>query len=146
MGKDLKLTASDGFKLGAYRADPAALDRHYLPLRGKAGPSVLTFFALEPSSEYVDRSHIICVRLKATADAAEALLGAPIFGAHPLASQAVLTRMMRRHDKERTATPAEFVGELATKLVPTLIEDSLVEAGFGFDVSSRLIRCAGRGL
>jgi hypothetical protein len=33
-----------------FRGDPAALDRHYLPLRGKAGPSVLTFFALEQSS------------------------------------------------------------------------------------------------
>jgi len=29
---------------------PAALDRHYLPRRGKAGPSVLTFFALEQAS------------------------------------------------------------------------------------------------
>jgi hypothetical protein len=33
-----------------FRGDPAALDRHYLPLRGKAGPSVLTFFALEQKS------------------------------------------------------------------------------------------------
>ncbi len=33
-----------------YRGDPAGLDRHYLPHRGKAGPSVLTFFALEQSS------------------------------------------------------------------------------------------------
>jgi hypothetical protein len=33
-----------------FRGDPAALDRHYLPLRGKAGPSVLTFFALEQDS------------------------------------------------------------------------------------------------
>ena len=33
-----------------FRGDPAALDRHYLPLHGKAGPSVLTFFALEQKS------------------------------------------------------------------------------------------------
>jgi hypothetical protein len=33
-----------------FRGDPAALDRHYLPLRGKAGPSVLTSFALEQKS------------------------------------------------------------------------------------------------
>ena len=33
-----------------YRGDPTGLDRHYLPLRGKAGPSVLTFFALEQES------------------------------------------------------------------------------------------------
>jgi hypothetical protein len=46
--------AAEGFSLDfhpiPYRGDPSALDRHYLPLRGKAGPSVLTFFALEQSS------------------------------------------------------------------------------------------------
>ena len=46
--------AAEGFSLDfhpiPYRGDPAALDRHYLPRRGKAGPSVLTFFALEQSS------------------------------------------------------------------------------------------------
>jgi hypothetical protein len=50
----LMFPAADGFSLDfhpiPYRGDPAALDRHYLPLRGKAGPSVLTFFALEQSS------------------------------------------------------------------------------------------------
>jgi hypothetical protein len=33
-----------------YRGDNAGLDRHYLPRRGKAGTSVLTFFALENDS------------------------------------------------------------------------------------------------
>lgn len=33
-----------------YRGDPSGLDNHYLPLRGKAGPSVLTFFAQEQQS------------------------------------------------------------------------------------------------
>jgi hypothetical protein len=33
-----------------FRGDPAALENHYLPRRGKAGPSVLTFFALEQES------------------------------------------------------------------------------------------------
>jgi hypothetical protein len=33
-----------------YRGDPEVLDNHYLPLRGKAGPSILTFFAHEPTS------------------------------------------------------------------------------------------------
>ena len=33
-----------------FRGDPSALENHYLPLRGKAGPSVLTFFALEQES------------------------------------------------------------------------------------------------
>jgi hypothetical protein len=43
--------AAEGFSLDfhpiPYRGDPAGLDRHYLPRRGQAGPSVLTFFALE---------------------------------------------------------------------------------------------------
>jgi hypothetical protein len=33
-----------------YRGDPSGLDNHYLPLRGKAGTSVLTFFAHEQKS------------------------------------------------------------------------------------------------
>jgi len=33
-----------------YRGDDAGLARHYLPLRGKAGTSILTFFALENES------------------------------------------------------------------------------------------------
>ena len=33
-----------------FRGEPAALENHYLPRRGKAGPSVLTFFALEQES------------------------------------------------------------------------------------------------
>jgi len=33
-----------------YRGEPEALENHYLPTRGKAGPSILTFFAHEPKS------------------------------------------------------------------------------------------------
>ena len=33
-----------------FRGEPQALENHYLPRRGKAGPSVLTFFALEQES------------------------------------------------------------------------------------------------
>ncbi len=33
-----------------YRGEPSGLDRHYLPRRGVAGPSVLTFFTLEQKS------------------------------------------------------------------------------------------------
>jgi hypothetical protein len=33
-----------------YRGDPTGLDRHYLPRRGVAGPSVQSFFALEQDS------------------------------------------------------------------------------------------------
>jgi hypothetical protein len=33
-----------------YRGAPEVLENHYLPTRGKAGPSILTFFAHEPKS------------------------------------------------------------------------------------------------
>ena len=33
-----------------YRGDPTGLDRHYIPCRGAAGPSIQTFFALEQES------------------------------------------------------------------------------------------------
>ena len=33
-----------------YRGEPSGLDQHYLPRRGKAGPSVLSFFAQEQES------------------------------------------------------------------------------------------------
>ena len=33
-----------------FRGDPTGMDRHSLPTRGRAGPSVLTFFALEQES------------------------------------------------------------------------------------------------
>jgi hypothetical protein len=36
-----------------FRGDPTALDNHYLPRRGKAGPSVLSFFAQEQDSRVV---------------------------------------------------------------------------------------------
>lgn len=37
-----------------YRGDPAGLERHYLPRRGVAGPSILSFFVLE------QKSRILC--------------------------------------------------------------------------------------
>lgn len=43
-------TFSLDFHAIPYRGDDAGLDRHYLPRRGKAGTSVLTFFALENAS------------------------------------------------------------------------------------------------
>jgi hypothetical protein len=33
-----------------YRGEPEALENHYLPRKGKAGPSILAFFAHEPNS------------------------------------------------------------------------------------------------
>jgi len=36
-----------------FRGDPTALENHYLPRRGKAGPSVLSFFAQERDSRVV---------------------------------------------------------------------------------------------
>jgi len=33
-----------------FRGEPEVLDNHYLPTRGKAAPSILSFFAYEPQS------------------------------------------------------------------------------------------------
>jgi hypothetical protein len=41
-----------------YRGDPSGLDRHYLPRRGVARPSVLTFFALEQKSRCLCYSNV----------------------------------------------------------------------------------------
>lgn len=43
-------TFSLDFHAIPHRGDPAELERHYIPKRGKAGPSVLTFFAQEQES------------------------------------------------------------------------------------------------
>jgi hypothetical protein len=43
-------TFSLDFHTIPFRGEPSGLDRHYLPRRGKAGPSVLAFFALEQQS------------------------------------------------------------------------------------------------
>ena len=44
-----------------YRGDDAGLDRHYLPRRGQAGTSVLTFFALENASRTGSRRRVKAV-------------------------------------------------------------------------------------
>jgi hypothetical protein len=45
-----------------YRGEPSGLDRHYLPRRGVAGPSVLSFFALEQQSRCLCYSNANLVR------------------------------------------------------------------------------------
>src|SRR5205823_9457684 len=40
-----------------YRCEAEALENHYLPLRGKAGPSILTSFAHEPQSRVLCYAH-----------------------------------------------------------------------------------------
>lgn len=40
-----------------YRGDPEILANHYLPTRGKAGPSIRTFFAPEPQSRALCDAH-----------------------------------------------------------------------------------------
>ena len=45
-----------------YRGEPSGLDRHYLPRRGVAGPSVLSFFALEQQSRCLCYSNANLIR------------------------------------------------------------------------------------
>lgn len=51
-----------------YRGDPSALDNHYLPLRGKAGPSVQTFFAQEQKSRVFCYANANLTRAEQTAE------------------------------------------------------------------------------
>jgi hypothetical protein len=61
---------AEGFSLDfhpiPFRGDPAALVRHYLPRRGKAGPSVLTFLALEQTSRRLCYANANLTRLGPT--------------------------------------------------------------------------------
>jgi len=51
-----------------YRGEPAGLERHYLPRRGLAGPSVLTFFALEQESRVLCYANANLVRADQTGE------------------------------------------------------------------------------
>lgn len=51
-----------------YRGEPAGLERHYLPRRGVAGPSVLTFFALEQESRVLCYANANLVRADQTGE------------------------------------------------------------------------------
>jgi hypothetical protein len=57
---------SSGFSLDfhpiPFRGEPSGLERHYLPRRGVAGPSVLAFFALEQQSRCLCYSNTNLVR------------------------------------------------------------------------------------
>jgi hypothetical protein len=57
-------TFSVDFHPVPFRGDPTGLDRHYLPTRGRAGPSVLTFFALEQESRVLCYSNADLTRVE----------------------------------------------------------------------------------
>ena len=60
-----------------YRGDPTGLDRHYIPCRSMAGPSVQTFFALEQESRCLCYANANLTRGDQTrrADAIRGILG-----------------------------------------------------------------------
>jgi hypothetical protein len=55
-------TFSLDFHTIPYRGEPSGLERHYLPRRGVAGPSVLSFFALEQKSRVLCYSNANLMR------------------------------------------------------------------------------------
>jgi hypothetical protein len=65
-----------------YRGDPTGLDRHYIPCRGAAGPSVQTFFVLEQDSRCLCYANANLTR----GDQAGALMRFVAFG-HTLTGQ-----------------------------------------------------------
>ena len=62
------------------------------------------------------------------------------------AARTAAARVLRRHSDEVSAVPRQLVVQLAAKLEPTLIEDGLVQARLGPNVSSRCICRACRRL
>jgi hypothetical protein len=63
-GRDFSLD----FHAIPFRGDPAALDTHYLPMRGKAGPSVLSFFAQEQQSRVLCYANANLIRTDQTGE------------------------------------------------------------------------------
>ena len=55
-------------------------------------------------------------------------------------------RVLRRHGDEMSAVPRQLVVQLAAELGPALVEDGLVQAGLGPNISAWTFGCACRRL
>src|SRR5690606_1829189 len=88
--------------------------------------------------ENVDRADQIGVVLITAFHALEAGLRLAVVRRHMPAGRARPRRVLRRHDDEMPAGPCQLVVQLSAELEPALIEDGLVQAGLGPNVSSRL--------
>ena len=93
-----------------------------------------------------DRGDEIGVVLETAFHAGKSGLRLAIVGADVATARARPAGVLRRHGDEPAAVPRQLVVQWAAELEPALIEDGLVQAGLGPDVSSRFLGCAGRRL
>jgi len=94
--------------------------------------------------ENIDRADQIGIFLEATFDAREPLLRLPVIRRYMAAARTGAARVLRRHGNEIPAVPRQLVIQLAAELEPALIEDGLIQAGLGSNVSSRFLGVASR--
>ncbi len=95
-------------------------------------------------SEHIDRADHIGVVLEAACHALEPGLRLLVARRDMAAARAGAAGVSRRHRNEVAAVPPELIVQLAAELEPALIEDSLVQAGFGSNILARLFGRAGR--
>src|SRR5690554_8203828 len=82
------------------------------------------------------------IGLKATIDTGKAGLAAPGLGGDVTTLGAGAAGVVRWHNDQMRPAPGQLVVELAPELVPALVEDRAVEAGFLPDVAAWLLDTA----
>ena len=85
---------------------------------------------------------MIGVGLEATFDTGKPGLAAPILGGDMTALGAGAAGVVRWHNHQMRPAPGQLVVELTLELVPALVEDRAVEAGFLPDVAAWLLDTA----
>jgi len=79
------------------------------------------------------------VFLETTLHTLEPGLRLPIFRRHMAATRTGPARVLRRHGNQPAALPCHLVVQLTAELEPALVEDGLVQARLGPNVSSRFL-------
>ncbi len=91
----------------------------------------------------VDGADEVGVVLESALDAGKFSLSSAIVCRDMAAVRAGSACFLWRDGNESSAVPVEFVLELTTELEPSLVENGLVESGFGPNVGSRCLPCPG---
>jgi hypothetical protein len=122
----------------------------FLLHRGWFRPSLATQTRALPSTgdnAVSPRQNINCadhigVVFVATAYAFEMRLRWPIFGCHPIAVGTRAARVVWRHRDQHCTIPVHLVLQLAPELGPALVENGFVQARFGPNMLTCLLRVA----
>jgi len=87
----------------------------------------------------IHRTHQVSVLRKTTVHALETCLRLAVVGADVLTDRAGLAGVVGWHSQHLTAAKGLLVGQLSPELVPALVEDRPIQAGFGGDVGARIL-------